>query len=100
MCGIAGLVAPRAAPPASLLVARGRGGKKPLFRARMKGLVAFGSEIKALLGVPHVRVSAAVDDAAFPSYLAYGYVPAPRTFYRGIDQLEPATACVIEPDGS
>ncbi len=87
-------------PRRRLLLARDRAGEKPLFVARMKGLLAFASEIKALLEVPHVRVSAAVDDNAFPFYLAYGYVPTPRTFYRGIERLAPGSACVAEADPS
>ena len=87
-------------PRRRLLLARDRAGKKPLFISRLNGLFAFASEIKALLEVPHVRVSAAVDDNAFPFYLAYGYVPTPRTFYRGIERLGPGSACVVEPEGS
>jgi asparagine synthase (glutamine-hydrolysing) len=40
-----------------------------------------------------------VDDGALPFYLAYGYVPPPRTFYRGIVRVAPATACVLEDGG-
>ena len=83
-----------------LLVARDRAGKKPLFVARAPGLLAFASEIKALLEVPEVRAAADVDDEAFPFYLSYGYVPAPRTFLKGITRIAPATACVLERDGA
>ena len=85
-------------PRRLLLLARDRAGKKPLFIARAGGLFAFASEIKALLAVPEVRAGADVDDTAFPFYLAYGYVPAPRTFYRGVQRVAPATACALEID--
>ena len=87
-------------PRRRLLLARDRAGKKPLFLARAGGLLAFASEIKALLEVPQVRVEAGVYENAFPYYLAYGYVPPPRTFHRGILQVAPASACVLEDDGA
>jgi asparagine synthase (glutamine-hydrolysing) len=86
-------------PRKRLLMARDRPGKKPLFYARAAGVFAFASEIKALLAVPEIRAVASVDDAAFPFYLAYGYVPPPRTFYKGVVRVAPATACVLESDG-
>ena len=82
-----------------LLLARDRAGKKPLFLARAPGLLAFGSEIKALLAVPEVRARASLDGDAFPFYLTYGYVPAPRTFYQGVVRVSPATAYALEEGG-
>ena len=82
-----------------LLLARDRAGKKPLFLARAPGLLAFGSEIKALLAVPEVRARASLDGDAFPFYLTYGYVPAPRTFYRDVVRVPPATAYALEEGG-
>ena len=86
-------------PRRRLLLARDPVGKKPLLVARAGGLFAFASEIKALLAVPEVCAGADVDDTAFPFYLAYGYVPAPCTFYRGVQRVPSATACVLEPEG-
>ena len=86
-------------PRRRLLLARDRAGKKPLFVARAPGLLAFASEIKALLAVPEVRARATIDDGALPFYLAYGYVPAPRTFHRGVMRVPPATALVLEDGG-
>ncbi len=81
-----------------LLLARDRVGKKPLFLHVADGVVAFASEMKALLALPGVRPE--IDPGAFPLYLAWGYVPAPRTLYRGIEKLPPATLRSWEPDGS
>jgi asparagine synthase (glutamine-hydrolysing) len=86
-------------PRKRLLLARDRPGKKPLFYARSQSVFAFASEIKALLAVPEIRAASGVDGDAFPFYLAYGYVPPPRTFYKGVHRLPPATACVLEGDG-
>lgn len=76
-----------------VLVARDRAGKKPLFFAKQGTGWAFASEIKALLaaGVP-----AEMDPQALPSLLVHGYVEPPRTMYRGIEQLPPATLMVLE----
>lgn len=80
-----------------LLLARDRAGKKPLFVWHDGQRVAFASEIKAL--AVHPAVTLDVDDAVVPSYFLHGYAPHPRTFYRGISQLEPGTLAVFDRDG-
>ncbi len=75
-------------PSGTLLLARDRCGKKPLFWTRVDGHLAFASEIKALLTLP--GVSGEPDASAVPYFLAYGYVPGPRTMFRDIVQLSPA----------
>jgi len=77
-----------------LFLARDRTGKKPLFWTRSGHRFAFASEIKALLTLPWVVDE--VDGDALPYYLAYGYVPAPRTFYKGIQKLPPATCMTVD----
>ncbi len=72
----------------SLLLARDRLGKKPLYyRATAHGLT-FASELKAILVDP--RVPRQVDVAALAQYLAYGYIPAPGSIYGGIAKLPAA----------
>ncbi len=80
-----------------LLLARDRVGKKPLFYTHTPTLFAFGSEIKALLQHPAIR--AEVDRTALPAFFLYGYVPNPRTLYRGIHQLPPGHLMEIGPGG-
>ncbi len=77
-----------------MLLARDRAGKKPLFWTRSRGRFTFASEIKALLALDWV--GGELDPAALPYYLAYGYVPAPRTFYRDIVEVGPAKTVVVE----
>ncbi len=77
-----------------LLLARDRAGKKPLFWTRTATHLAFASEIKALLALPWV--SGEMDPSALPAYLAYGYVPAPGTFYRDVASLPPATLLRVD----
>ncbi len=80
-----------------LLLARDRAGKKPLFYYRDARLLAFGSEIKAFFGNPDIDLT--LDPEAVPQYFVHGYVPGPRTFYRGVWQVPPATVMTIEADG-
>ncbi|MGE0453021.1 MAG: asparagine synthase (glutamine-hydrolyzing) [Vicinamibacteria bacterium] len=79
-----------------LLVARDRFGKKPLYYWSDSERFVFGSEIKALLaaGAP-----VALADENLPEYLAFGYVPTPRTLFRGIRKLPPAATLVVDAGG-
>ena len=76
-----------------LLLARDRAGKKPLFYGEADGTFRFASTIKALHASGH---PSAVAEEALPYYLAYGYVPAPQTFHRGVEQLPPASRLVLD----
>ncbi|MEO5375300.1 MAG: asparagine synthase (glutamine-hydrolyzing), partial [Alphaproteobacteria bacterium] len=73
----------------TLFLARDRVGKKPLYYARLdNGLVVFGSELKALLR--HPAMPRQLDPRAIEEYFSLGYIPDPRTIYRGIAKLPPA----------
>jgi asparagine synthase (glutamine-hydrolysing) len=67
----------------SLLLVRDRLGIKPLYYQLLPDGIAFASELKALLalGTPEVDASAVRD------FLFHGYIPAPKTIYRGIYKL-------------
>jgi asparagine synthase (glutamine-hydrolysing) len=79
-----------------LLLARDPFGKKPLYYWHDSRRLVFGSEIKALFaaGVP-----AEMDDANWAEYLAFGYVPTPRSMFKGIRKLEPASTLVVDGHG-
>jgi asparagine synthase (glutamine-hydrolysing) len=66
-----------------LLLVRDRLGIKPLYYRVLPDGIAFASELKALLvlGAPPIDASAVRD------YLFHGYVPAPKSIYRGICKL-------------
>jgi asparagine synthase (glutamine-hydrolysing) len=67
----------------SLLLARDRLGIKPLYYQVLPDGIAFASELKALLELG----PAEIDPSALRDYLFHGYVPAPKTIYRGICKL-------------
>jgi len=80
-----------------LLLARDRLGVKPLYYAVPDGgdvELAFASELKSLFAVP--GVSRELDLESLSSYLAYLYVPHPRTAVRGARRLPPAHVLVAE----
>ena len=76
-----------------LLLARDRFGKKPLFWARDERGFYFASEIKAILAA---GFKAEMAPETLPEHLALGYVPTPRTMFRGIFRLPPASYAVID----
>ena len=77
-----------------LFLARDRFGEKPLFLCETAGGLYFASEIKALLRVPGIRRT--VNLEAVSDYLAYRYVPGPKTLFAGIRKLMPGTAATWE----
>ena len=72
---------------ARLFVARDRMGIKPLHYAIDGSRFVFASELKALLRDPALRKG--VDPAALDEYLAYEFVPSPRSIVLGINKLRP-----------
>jgi asparagine synthase (glutamine-hydrolysing) len=70
-----------------VFLARDRVGIKPLHYAVDGERLVFASELKALLRDPALRRG--VDPAALDDYLAYEFVPSPRSIVHGIDKLRP-----------
>ena len=80
-------------------LARDRLGIKPLYLAEQPGRLRFASTIRALLRAGDVDTE--LDRNALHHYMSFhSVVPAPRTMYRGVRKLPPATVRVIRPDGS
>ncbi|HUE68537.1 MAG TPA: asparagine synthase (glutamine-hydrolyzing) [Candidatus Acidoferrum sp.] len=71
----------------AVFLARDRMGIKPLHYSIDGDRLVFASELKALLRDPALRRG--VDPAALDEYLAYEFVPSPRTIVRGISKLRP-----------
>ncbi len=66
-----------------LTLARDRLGIKPLYYRILPDGLAFASELKALLVLDRPEI----DASAVRDYLFHGYVPAPKSIYRGICKL-------------
>lgn len=79
----------------SVLLARDRLGKKPLYYADHQGAFFFASELKALMGIPDLP--RALDPAAAADFLTYGYVPAPATLFTSVRKLEAGTCLHLTP---
>src|SRR5690606_20855018 len=76
----------------TLFLARDRLGVKPLFYTEFgDGLLAFASELKALM--VHPDISREIDPRAVEEYFTFGYVADPRTIYSSVRKLEPG-ACI------
>ena len=72
---------------AELTLLRDRLGIKPMFVYAERGLVSFGSELKALHQGPSFDTT--LDPAAVLAYLRYLYIPAPATIFLRARKLEP-----------
>src|SRR6266576_374648 len=71
----------------SLLLARDRMGKKPLYYAQHNGRFYFGSEIKAILAAaPEL---AEVNPESILQFFYFGYIPDPNSAFRKIRKLPP-----------
>jgi asparagine synthase (glutamine-hydrolysing) len=81
-----------------LLLARDRVGKKPLFLADDGRRIGFASELKSLLAAGLIEPR--VDPDALDLYLAYGYVPAPWTIFRGAAKLPAGHLAVVDERGA
>jgi asparagine synthase (glutamine-hydrolysing) len=81
-----------------LVMARDRLGIKPLYYSLRDGRLAFASEVKALLELPFIQAD--IDPEVLSEYLSLGYAVAPRTLFRGIRKLPPATMLIWDRDGA
>jgi asparagine synthase (glutamine-hydrolysing) len=73
----------------ALYLCRDRTGEKPIYYGYAGNAFLFGSELKALHR--HPKFQAEIDQAALVGYLRFGYVPTPRSIFKGISKLPPAT---------
>jgi len=79
---------------ARLLLARDPVGIKPLYWSWRDGVLAFGSELRALRA--HRGFVPAIDRGALGRYLRHGFVPGPESIYQGVQRLQPGDWLVWE----
>ena len=77
-----------------LRLARDRMGEKPLYYGFLGRTFVFASGLAPLRA--HPAFDAEVDRDALTAFLRYGFVPAPRSMWRGISKLPPG--CWLELD--
>jgi asparagine synthase (glutamine-hydrolysing) len=74
-------------PNGTLVLARDRVGKKPLYYYLDGEKLVFASEIKSILC--HPGLDRSVDEQAVSDYISLGYIPAPKSIYRRIRKVLP-----------
>lgn len=80
-----------------LLVARDRLGVKPLFYRLEPGALVFASELRALREL--VGHSLEIEPQSVYDFFGFRYIPAPHTFYRGVEKLLPGHYMIVDARG-
>ncbi|MCR8924119.1 asparagine synthase (glutamine-hydrolyzing) [Dasania sp. GY-MA-18] len=81
----------------TLLLARDRLGKKPLYYFQKDDRFVFGSEIKAILEVNNIPK--VINQQAVYDYFSYQYVPDPKTIFQDIYKLKPGHMMTVDQNG-
>jgi asparagine synthase (glutamine-hydrolysing) len=85
-------------PQRKVLLARDPLGIRPLFYSKQNGELLFASEVRALLQLG--KIDRTLDLEALQDYLAYLWIPAPRTLLRDVRQVAPGEVLSVSHDGS
>ncbi|MBM3515462.1 MAG: asparagine synthase (glutamine-hydrolyzing) [Alphaproteobacteria bacterium] len=80
-----------------LSLIRDRVGKKPLYYGHVGTMLAFASELKAVLTLPGFERK--IDPNAAHEFFRFGYVPSPFSIYRDFAKLPPGHIAEIKSDG-
>jgi asparagine synthase (glutamine-hydrolysing) len=80
-----------------LLLARDRLGVKPLYYRLDPGRLAFASELRSLREL--LLRPPEIDPQSIYDFFGFRYIPAPHTFYRGVEKLLPGHFLVADPTG-
>ena len=73
----------------TILLARDRLGKKPLYYSLVGETFLFASELKTIMAYPHFPRQ--IDHLSFMKYLFYEFIPSPHTIFRGASKLSAAS---------
>jgi asparagine synthase (glutamine-hydrolysing) len=77
-----------------LFLVRDRAGIKPLYYCIQNGVISWGSELKAIQN--YMQGQLQIDGTAVYDYLTYLYIPHPKTLYKNVFKLNPATYLEID----
>ncbi|HQZ84119.1 MAG TPA: asparagine synthase (glutamine-hydrolyzing) [Actinomycetota bacterium] len=80
-----------------LILCRDRMGVRPLYYARTPERFLFASEVKALFADP--QMPRELDPVGLDEVLTYWSTVAPRTVFRGVEQLPPGHFAVLDAEG-
>ncbi len=79
-----------------LFLARDRFGKKPLYWTLQKNTLWFASELKSLISADVIKKEIDTDSVAL--YFRNEFIPTPKTIFKNVWKLEPATVLSFEND--
>lgn len=82
----------------TLVLARDRVGKKPLYYGWCDQTFLFGSELKALRAHPHFNAS--IDPDALALFIQHAWVPGPRSIFNNIEKLPAGHWLQVRADGN
>lgn len=74
-----------------IFLARDHFGEKPVYYFLDSAFFCFASELKAILKNRQIGKKLSVDPIAPAEFLVCGYIPSPRSIYKEIKKLEPAS---------
>jgi asparagine synthase (glutamine-hydrolysing) len=80
-----------------LLLVRDRLGIKPVFYRREPGRLVFASESRALRELTEQPLE--IDPQSVYDFFGFRYIPAPQTFYRGVEKLLPGHFLLADSTG-
>lgn len=78
-----------------LFLFRDRLGIKPLFVYRHNGIIAFASELKAIVALKN-ELTLTVNRAAIPYFLHLGYIPQPLSIYNEVEKFPSGSWAVTD----
>lgn len=77
-------------------LARDRFGIKPLYYSLFDKNLIVASEIKAI--IKHYSFVKNIEPTSFSDYFVYRYIPSPKTIYKNVFKLSPASYLIIDND--
>lgn len=81
----------------TMLLARDRLGKKPLYYTDFQGCFSFGSEVKSV--IQDRAIPREIDPEALADYFSFLAIPAPKSIFKHVRKLRPAHYLVVTPNG-